>query len=122
MTPKSVILAVDRLLREEKGIEVSFGGCVLVYAGDFRQFLPVAKGNPTLYEVYRKPFLCLSYADKIKYLKLSENIRIMYSVALEDRERRQAQATALLKLGMGPKLPNGKGFEKMQDLGVVDSQ
>ena len=54
MTPKSVILRVDKLLREEKKKNVPFGGCVVVFSGDFRQCLPVVLNNPSMSDVYER--------------------------------------------------------------------
>ena len=44
MTPKSVILGVDK----EKKKNVPFGGCVVVFSGDFRQCLPVVLNYPSM--------------------------------------------------------------------------
>ena len=41
MSPKEAVDAADQLLQELTGIPISFGGKTVVFAGDFRQVLPV---------------------------------------------------------------------------------
>ena len=118
MTPKSVVLGVDKLLREEKKKNVPFGGCVVVFSGDFRQCLPVVLNSPSMSVVHERSFLCLPYIQEVKFLKLTENMRIMFAVRPEDRAEKQRQADALLKIGTGLDLINGKGYVDLSLLGA----
>ena len=118
MTPKSVILAVDKLLSEEKKRNIPFSGCVVVFSGDFRQCLSVVLNNPSMPDVYERSFLCLPYIQDVKFLKLTENMRNMFAVRPEDCAEKQRQAYALLKIGTGVDLFNGKGHVDLSLLGA----
>ena len=118
MTPKSIITAVDILLRFEKKCDNPFGGCVVVLSGDFRQCLPVVTKGPTLEEVYQRSVLCALFANDIQFLKLTENMRILFTCPPEERAVRQAIAKKLLELGSGFNIAHGDGFENLSDLGI----
>ena len=117
MTPASVVEGVDMLLRDIKGQNESFGGCVVVFSGDFRQCLPVILDNPSLEDVFRRSILCCSFISKIKFLKLTDNMRILSSsdpAPLKELKKRQARD--LLNIGSGFNIENGSGLE---DLGLL---
>lgn len=45
MAHRYAILAVDEFLRELRRDDKPFGGCSVIFAGDFRQILPVIQGG-----------------------------------------------------------------------------
>ena len=59
-----MIDGVDQLMRRVKERnDKPFGGCVVLFSGDFRQCLPIVKGNPTIAEVFQRCILSSSFID-----------------------------------------------------------
>ena len=59
-----MIDGVDQLVRRVKERnDKPFGGCVVLFSGDFRQCLPIVKGNPTIAEVLQICILSSSFID-----------------------------------------------------------
>ena len=91
MSPPWVIDGVDQLMRRVKERnDKPFGGCVVLFSGDFRQCLPIVKGNPTIAEVLQRCILSSSFID----IGLIED-----------------QLKFLLDIGSWLHLPSGRGSE-----------
>ena len=56
-----------------------FGGCTVLFSGDFRQCLLIVKGNPTIGEVFQRCILSSSFINGIQFLTMTENMRILSS-------------------------------------------
>ena len=80
MSPLSVIDGVDQLMRKVKERDDKpFGGCTVLFSGDFRQCLLIVKGNPTIGEVFQRCILSSSFINGIQFLTMTENMRILSS-------------------------------------------
>ena len=77
VTPKNLVMYVERLLRDCVGCVDPFGGKVIVFGGDFRQVLPVVRRlSPT--EIVEASLLrCKLWlrTDVVKKLRLNMNMR-----------------------------------------------
>jgi hypothetical protein len=97
---KNSIEAVDRTLRRMCNSLLPFGGKVVIFAGDFRQILPVVKFGEF-------PLSCESTVKssfiwkKIVQLQLRQNMRLYTQATGKDAKRNRAFARALLGIGEG---------------------
>ena len=83
MAHRHVFEAVDRCFREVVGVDVPFGGKVVVFGGDFRQVLPVIPRG-TQAEIENA---CLKNSEiwrSVSVLKLTENMRVNRSPAASE--------------------------------------
>lgn len=74
MVPKDALAVVDRLLRDITGVNLPYGGKIILFGGDFRQVLPVVRhGNRTTIvetTIKRSPLWA-----NVTLLKLTTNMR-----------------------------------------------
>ncbi|EIW71848.1 hypothetical protein TREMEDRAFT_27049 [Tremella mesenterica DSM 1558] len=104
--------AVERMLRDVRGSEEPFGGVVVVFAGDFRQCLPVVpKGSQAQIKS-----ACLTSShlwQKVKRLKLTINMRLQ-SAEMSDIEREEAGGFAEWLLRVGDGLVDGEQSDALR--------
>ena len=95
MMSRSCFECLDRLLRDLMGLDILFGGKVVIIGGDFRQLLPVVpKGTKTDILNHTLKF---SYTwNSMIQLAISRNMRL----APTDKETRDF-ASLLLQIGQG---------------------
>ena len=74
MTHRYALEAVDRTLRDITGLELPFGGKVMVFGGDFRQLLPVVP-NATKAETINACIAKSPLWRNIQVLRLKQNMR-----------------------------------------------
>ena len=95
MCNKHIIEAVDRMMRDLCANDYPFGGKVVIFAGDFRQTLPITLGNSA-----RAVYVCIKSSPnvwpRIRKFKLTRNMR-----ANEDPEF----AEWLMRVGDGTERP-----------------
>ena len=115
MSPLSVI---ERVLRTaKKREEEPFGGCLVLFSGDFRQCLPIVKGNPTRLEVFQRCILSAPFYDKIVFLAMTENMRILSSnPSPEELTVLRQQLQYLWDIGSGFNVASGRGVENLNIL------
>ncbi|XP_022031168.1 ATP-dependent DNA helicase pif1-like [Helianthus annuus] len=106
MVHKHAFEALDRTMNDifnmdtSIGSEISFGGKVVVFGGDFRQILPVVP-NGGRQEIVNAS-LCSSYLwSKCKLLRLTKNLRLTIGRSTSDIEEINNFAKWLLDLGEG---------------------
>ncbi|XP_021991438.2 ATP-dependent DNA helicase pif1-like [Helianthus annuus] len=106
MVHKHAFEALDRTMNDifnmdtSIGSEISFGGKVIVFGGDFRQILPVVP-NGGRQEIVNAS-LCSSYLwSKCKLLRLTKNMRLTSGRSTSDIEEINNFAKWLLDLGEG---------------------
>lgn len=87
---KHVFEAVDRTFRDLLGVDVPFGGKVVVFGGDFRQVLPVIP-RAAAPQIVASCINRASFWDSVKVMKLTENMRV------QQLQREGADATAQLR-------------------------
>ena len=105
MGHRHIFEAVDRTMRDIREKDVLFGGLTVLFAGDWRQILPVIRhgGRPQIVEA------CLKHSpiwDEVEKLELSENMRVKKSSG----DSSASFANFLLKVGDGK-------LETVRDLG-----
>jgi hypothetical protein len=118
MSPLSVIDGVDQLMRKVKERDDKpFGGCTVLFSGDFRQCLLIVKGNPTIGEVFQRCTLSSSFINGIQFLTMTENMRILSSNhSPEQLTLLKTQSEFLLDIGSGLHLASGRGLENINIL------
>lgn len=75
MCSKHIILGVDRFMRDLCQIDEPFGGKIVLFAGDFRQTLPIVKGGNIARSVSICFKNCTELWSKVKHYSLVENMR-----------------------------------------------
>ena len=105
MGHRHIFEAVDRTMRDIREKDALFGGLTVLFAGDWRQILPVIRhgGRPQIVEA------CLKHSpiwDAVEKLELSENMRVKKSSG----DASASFADFLLKVGDGK-------LEILRDLG-----
>lgn len=106
MISKSIIEVVDRTFRDITKVDVPFGGCLVVFGGDFRQVLPVIPKASRSMIVGQ----CLNKANfwsQVTQLKLHTNMRVQQALEANNvslAEELRLFSTFLLDVGEG-KLP-----------------
>lgn len=99
MQHRHCVEAVDRTLKDLRETKSTFGGLSVIFAGDFRQTLPIVPGG-TMYD-QRKACLKSSYLWKqLCVFHLHENLRLKVASA-NPRFNPREYAEWLLKLGSG---------------------
>lgn len=99
MMNKWAIECVDRALKDLKNSTKPFGGVTVLFAGDFRQILPIVKHSNLVGQAaasLKKSFIW----DSMGKFTLTQNVRLANGVEGE-QERNQDFAKWLLKLGSG---------------------
>ncbi|SGZ34789.1 BQ5605_C075g12919 [Microbotryum silenes-dioicae] len=75
MAHRFAVEAVDRLLRDLREAEEHFGGVTMIFAGDFRQCLPVVpKGTPG--QIVDASLIKADFWRDVRVLRLTENMRL----------------------------------------------
>ncbi|XP_022023789.1 uncharacterized protein LOC110924055 [Helianthus annuus] len=100
MNHKHAFEALDRTLKDIFKCEMTFGGKVMVFGGDFRQILPVVPNGS------RRDFVNASITSSYiwstcKVLTLTKNIRLTVGANTSDIDEIKAFADWLLDLGEG---------------------
>ena len=99
--------AVDRTLRDICGKEDWFGGITILFAGDFRQCLPVVpKGSQG--QIIRACITSSPIWQHIRRLRLTVNMRLQRP-DMSDGDRQAAEAHAKWLLEIGDGVPQGSG-------------
>lgn len=99
MQHKYCVEAVDRSLKHIRGSSRPFGGLSVIFAGDFRQTLPIVPGG-TMYD-QKKACLKSSYVwSQLSIFHLHENLRLKVSNESSGFDSRK-YADWLLKIGNG---------------------
>jgi hypothetical protein len=99
MSHKHVVSVLDKFLRSLMGNDIPFGGKIVIFAGDFRQVLPVVpkggRGQITA-AIIKK----LSYWDRVENLHLTINMRVRRNQG-GDSEAAQRFSDFHLEIGEG---------------------
>ena len=103
MNNKAVINVVDNLFRDITNVDEPFGGKIVIFAGDFRQTLPVSKREGRG-GIVSNLLIKLPWWKNIQKLKLTQNMRVLRQGNTE--EARQF-SSFLLQVGNGS-LPQDK--------------
>lgn len=113
MQSNTVLLCVDRFLRDLQQCEEPFGGILILFSGDFRQTMPVVRSGSIEQQAQASLKRCCLWSLITKY-SLFENIRLRGGLddTEETRELNGVFAQWLLRLG------NGKLQD--EDYGAVD--
>ena len=116
MSPPSIISGVDNLMRKAKGVpNKPFGGCVVVFSGDFRQCLPIVVGRAPLSEIVKRCIPSAEFEPEVNSLTMTENMRILSAeVSREETLVLRQQAQLLLRIGSGYNLEDGVGVENIR--------
>lgn len=96
---KDCITCVDRSLRHLRQDERPFGGVSIIFAGDFRQTLPIVPGG-NLRSQFEASLKSTTLWHFIKRLRLTRNVRLLGRGLTEDHVA-QVYSEWLLKLGSG---------------------
>ena len=81
MSPPSIISGVDNLMRKAKGVpNKPFGGCVVVFSGDFRQCLPIVVGRAPLSEIVKRCIPSAEFEPEIDFHHDFEDLCSIYFV------------------------------------------
>ena len=75
MCSKHIIVGVDRFMRDLCQVNLPFGGKYVVFAGDFRQTLPIVKGGNTARSVSICFKNCHELWPLVRKYSLAENMR-----------------------------------------------
>jgi hypothetical protein len=114
---KNSIDAVNKSLKRLCNSEADFGGKVVIFAGDFRQILPVVK-----YNEYPPAYAATIKSSKlwpsIKQFKLTENMRLAKAIQLAPDNKNVAFGKALLLLGEGKKQKSDFGIIKLNHINI----
>ncbi|XP_021980116.1 uncharacterized protein LOC110876245 [Helianthus annuus] len=106
MVHKHAFEALDRTMNDifnfdtSRNSEISFGGKVIVFGGDFRQFLPVVR-NDGRQETVNASLSSLYLWSKCKLLTLSRNMRLTVGRSPSEIEEINSLAKWLLDIGEG---------------------
>ncbi|SCZ98328.1 BZ3500_MvSof-1268-A1-R1_Chr7-1g09098 [Microbotryum saponariae] len=103
MAHRFAVEAVDRLLRDLRETEELFGGVTTIFAGDFRQCLPVVpKGTPG--QIVDASLIKADFWRDVRVLRLTENMRLSSNADAMDEDqlaRTRDFAEWLLTVGDG---------------------
>jgi hypothetical protein len=101
MQHKHAYEAVDRMLQDVRDDARPFGGITVLFAGDFRQCLPVVpKGSRG--QIVASTLKRSALWEEITLLKLEENIRLMGGDMTDiERQRAADYASYILRIGDG---------------------
>ncbi|KAL0339406.1 UNVERIFIED_CONTAM: ATP-dependent DNA helicase PIF6 [Sesamum angustifolium] len=83
MANRKAFETVDRTLRDMLGVDLPFGGKVMILGGDFRQVLPVVI-NGTKSQIIKASIVESSLWSSVKVLNLSENMRAQHDPHFSD--------------------------------------
>lgn len=120
MMSTSNIDTVDSLLRNLRKFDRPFGGCVMIFSGDFRQCLPIFHGHATVRATYKKCMLTRIESINTHQLQLTENMRIHFSNSSSaQKDSMKVQAKALLDVGTGITMKNEDNEVDLQDLSIL---
>jgi hypothetical protein len=103
MVSKNLIEAVNRSFQDIMGNVAPFGGCLMVFGGDFRQVLPIIRGASRQMIVSQ----CLNRASfwhQVVQLRLTVNMRVHQALESNDANLAsslQRFANYLLQVGQG---------------------
>lgn len=75
MQHKHAVKAVDRTLRDLMGVDLPFGGKVVLFSGDFRQTLPVVRGG-NLFEQANVTLKASPLWTHVEHFALTKNMRL----------------------------------------------
>ncbi|KAE8240488.1 hypothetical protein A4X13_0g7779 [Tilletia indica] len=103
MAHRFAVEAVDRTLRDIRGVDKPFGGIVVLFSGDWRQTLPVTPkagpGQIVASCLHNAPFWA-----EVRLLRLKQNQRLLLnadSMSPSERQIRLDYAQMLLQIGSG---------------------
>ncbi|GAA0163757.1 hypothetical protein LIER_19548 [Lithospermum erythrorhizon] len=96
MTDKSIIHVIDNLLQDLCENEKPFGGMLVVFWGDFRQVLPVVRGEGRTQQV-EASIVSSELWENFIMLKLIDNMRARQDLGFVE---------FLMRIGNGTKPPN----------------
>ncbi|SCZ87994.1 BZ3500_MvSof-1268-A1-R1_Chr2-1g04119 [Microbotryum saponariae] len=103
MAHRFAVEAVDRLLRDVRETEELFGGVATIFAGDFRQCLPVVpKGTPD--QILDASLFKADFWRHVRVFRLTENMRLSWNAdAIDEAQlaRTRDFGKWLLKVGDG---------------------
>ncbi|XP_021995719.1 uncharacterized protein LOC110892892 [Helianthus annuus] len=100
MNHKHAFEALDRTMKDIFKCEMTFGGKVMVFGGDFRQILP-AVPNGSRRDIVNASITSSYIWSTCKVLTLSKNMRLTVGANASDIEEIKAFADWLLDLGEG---------------------
>ncbi|SGY17572.1 BQ5605_C015g07823 [Microbotryum silenes-dioicae] len=105
MAHRFAVEAVDRLLRDLRETEELFGGVTTVFAGDFRQCLPVVpKGTPG--QIVDASLIKADFWRNVRVLRLTENMRLSSNAdAMGEAQLARTRDFAEWLLNVGDDLP-----------------
>ncbi|KAL0307589.1 UNVERIFIED_CONTAM: hypothetical protein Sangu_3021300 [Sesamum angustifolium] len=83
MANRKAFETVDRTFRDMLGVDLPFGGKVMILGGDFRQVLPVVI-NGTKSQIIKASIVESSLWSSVKVLNLSENMRAQHDPHFSD--------------------------------------
>jgi hypothetical protein len=93
--------AVDRMLRDVRSDLRAFGGITVLFAGDFRQCLPVVPGGSRA-QIVAASLKRSVHWEHIRTLPLKENVRLLGgSLSSVERARAEEYAQYILRIGDG---------------------
>jgi hypothetical protein len=93
--------AVDRMLQDVRSDSRSFGGITVLFAGDFRQCLPVVPGGSRA-QIIAATLKRSPLWTSITVFHLEENVRLLGgSLSLAERQQAQHYAQYILRIGDG---------------------
>ncbi|KAL0381194.1 UNVERIFIED_CONTAM: hypothetical protein Sangu_0183700 [Sesamum angustifolium] len=81
--PMAMCHFIDRTFRDMLGVDLPFGGKVMILGGDFRQVLPVVI-NGTKSQIIKASIVESSLWSSVKVLNLSENMRAQHDPHFSD--------------------------------------
>jgi hypothetical protein len=94
--------AVDRTLRDVRGNDsTAFGGVTVLFAGDFRQCLPVVPSGSQS-QITSASLKASTLWNEVTVLRLEENLRLLAgSLSPQERSAAEEYADWILKIGEG---------------------
>ncbi|SCZ98126.1 BZ3500_MvSof-1268-A1-R1_Chr3-3g06589 [Microbotryum saponariae] len=105
--------AVDRLLRDLRETEELFGGVTTIFAGDFRQCLPVVpKGTPG--QIVDASLIKADFWRDVRILRLTENMRLSSNAdAMDEAQLARTREFAEWLLTVGDGTANMHPYDKI---------
>ncbi|SGY77439.1 BQ5605_C005g03639 [Microbotryum silenes-dioicae] len=113
MAHRFAVEAVDRLLRDLRETEEHFGGVTMIFAGDFRQCLPVVpKGTPG--QIADASLIKADFWRDVRVLRLTENMRLSSNAdAMDEAQLARTRDFAEWLLTVGDGTANMHPYDKI---------
>ncbi|SGZ29667.1 BQ5605_C050g12472 [Microbotryum silenes-dioicae] len=113
MAHRFAVEAVDRLLRDLRETEEHFGGVTMIFAGDFRQCLPVVpKGTPG--QIVDASLIKADFWRDVRVLRLTENMRLSSNAdAMDEAQLARTRDFAEWLLTVGDGTANMHPYDKI---------